>query len=173
MKIRKAITSDISELVKLMVQFNEYFEYDTNKSRIIQSLQQFLANDQLGECYVIQENGLVGYGVLTYGFSFEYGGRDAFIDEIFVQSDLRGKGYGEKLMDELMIVAKKNGVNALHLEVEKNNDQAAALYEKYDFFFSGRILRTKLLNKVDDEIEWNDKGGLPDQDLKGFLGCGG
>lgn len=173
MEIRKATITDISDLTELMVQFNKYFDYETNPVRIKRSLQQFFKDDQIGVCFVLDNDKLIGYGILTYGFSFEYGGRDAFIDEIFVESDLRGRGYGEKLMDVLLNAAVENGVNAVHLEVEKNNDQAAALYEKFDFDFTGRILRTKLLKTIEQDDPDPGNGGIPDRDFKDFMGCGG
>ena len=36
----------------------------------------------------------VGYLVLTLGYSLEYGGRDAFIDEVYIRSSYRGRGIG-------------------------------------------------------------------------------
>ncbi len=33
-----------------------------------------------------------GYAALTFGFSLEVGGRDAFIDELFLIEAARGKG---------------------------------------------------------------------------------
>ena len=38
-----------------------------------------------------------GYGALCLGFSIEYEGREAFIDDIYVVPSLRGRGLGRRL----------------------------------------------------------------------------
>src|SRR5262245_60758362 len=40
----------------------------------------------------------VGYIVLTFGYSLEYHGRDAFIDEFFIQPSHRGRGWGRRAL---------------------------------------------------------------------------
>jgi GNAT superfamily N-acetyltransferase len=38
----------------------------------------------------------LGYIVLAFGFSFETGGRNAFIDELYVAPEHRGKGIARR-----------------------------------------------------------------------------
>ena len=40
------------------------------------------------------ERGLCGYFVLTWGFDLEWNGRDAFLSELFLIPDARGKALG-------------------------------------------------------------------------------
>ncbi|MGZ3639081.1 MAG: GNAT family N-acetyltransferase [Ktedonobacterales bacterium] len=52
-----------------------------------------------GRVWLIAVDGTpVGYVALTLGYSLEYHGRDAFIDEIYIQADQRGKGIGTQAM---------------------------------------------------------------------------
>lgn len=52
---------------------------------------------------------------------------------IGVRPDLRGLGYGKKLMDGLVNNSRKNGVTAVTLEVRESNLAARNLYKIYGF----------------------------------------
>ncbi len=59
----------------------------------------------------------VGYMVLTFGFSLEFGGRDALLDELFIAEHHRGSGLGKQALLFAFDHCKKAGIRALHLEV--------------------------------------------------------
>lgn len=88
-----------------------------------------------------------GYVVLTLSFSFEYRGRDAFIDELYVEPAYRRRGFGRMLMEFAEQRAKELGVNALHLEVDHGNDPAMELYRNIGYADHDRYLMTKWLTK--------------------------
>jgi len=90
---------------------------------------------------------LVGYIVLTLGFSFEYLGTDAFIDELYIAPEYRRRGFGRSAVEYLEAEAAKLGVNALHLEVDFGSDPAAELYRRGGFEDHNRYLMTKWLQQ--------------------------
>jgi ribosomal protein S18 acetylase RimI-like enzyme len=81
----------------------------------------------------------VGYLILTLGYSVEYGGRDGFIDDLYVAPDARGQGLGTKLLDFALAEAARPGIRTLHLEVE-TDCRAAHLYRSAGFEETGRRL---------------------------------
>jgi len=87
----------------------------------------------------------IGYVVLTLGFSFEFLGTDAFIDELYIEPEFRRRGYGSRAMLLAEAEAKKLGVNALHLEVDEGNEAAFELYRRTGFEDHNRFLMTKWL----------------------------
>jgi len=87
----------------------------------------------------------VGYAVLTFGFSIEHGGRDGFIDDLYVLPEARGRGVGTAAMDMLERTAAENGVRGLHLEVERDNPEAEALYRRRGYRVTDRKLMSKRL----------------------------
>jgi ribosomal protein S18 acetylase RimI-like enzyme len=98
----------------------------------------------LGRLWLIEvENQIAGYVCLAFCFSFEYGGRDAFIDEFFIKTKFRSQGIGQQTMDFLENASKKLGVNSIHLEVEKHNEAGSKLYLKKGYTDTGRHLLTK------------------------------
>jgi ribosomal protein S18 acetylase RimI-like enzyme len=75
----------------------------------------------------------VGYIVLCFGYSLEWLGRDAFVDEFYLRPDYRGRGWGRKTMAFLEDAARSLNVTALHLEVMHHNTNALDLYRKLGF----------------------------------------
>lgn len=111
-----------------------------------QVLRKFLMTADLGQVWIFFDGKIpVGYIVLTLGFSFEYHGRDAFIDELYVQPEYRRQGIGKRAMRFVEERARELGVNALHLEVDQGNEPAAELYRRTGYENHARFLMTKWL----------------------------
>lgn len=52
---------------------------------------------------------------------------------IVVAKDEQHKGYGKKMLDEMIRIAKKNTANAMYLEVRTSNKHAIQLYHQRGF----------------------------------------
>jgi len=109
-------------------------------------LRKFLASSDLGRAWVFLANETpVGYIVLTFGYSIEYHGRDSFIDELYIEPQYRRQGIGKRALQFVEERARELGVNAIHLEVDQSNDQAAELYRRAGYADHSRFLMTKWL----------------------------
>jgi ribosomal protein S18 acetylase RimI-like enzyme len=86
-----------------------------------------------------------GYLVLTFGFSLEFGGRDALIDELYVRENFRGRGLGRASLVLAAEVCREEGIRALHLEVDRVNTRAQGVYRQAGFRDHDRYLLTKWL----------------------------
>jgi ribosomal protein S18 acetylase RimI-like enzyme len=75
----------------------------------------------------------VGYVVLCFGYSLEFHGRDAFIDELYLVESHRRRGWGTKTMEFVGAQAGRQGIRALHLEVVRRNQAALEFYRKLGF----------------------------------------
>jgi GNAT superfamily N-acetyltransferase len=129
-------------ILPLMEQFyaEERYPFDPAKAR--NALEPFLADPALGRTWLIREgSAVVGYFVLTLGWSLEYGGRDAFVDELFVLPSHRGRGLGRRALERMAEACRELGVQSLHLEVEKENP-AVEIYRKAGFEDHDRRLMT-------------------------------
>ncbi|MDA0703895.1 MAG: GNAT family N-acetyltransferase [Proteobacteria bacterium] len=89
--------------------------------------------------------GAVSHIVLTIGFSIQHGGRDGFIDELYVRPEARGAGIGRRLLALAEREARALGFAALHLEVERSNDRARRLYGTLGYADNDRLLMSKRL----------------------------
>src|SRR5579864_4767765 len=106
--------------------------YDREKARA--ALIALLQNPNLGCAWLILDgDSPVGYAVLCFGYSLEWLGRDAFVDEFYLREEYRGRGWGRKTMAFLEDRARELGVRALHLEVVNGNQRALHLYQSLGF----------------------------------------
>ncbi|TWH54003.1 GNAT family N-acetyltransferase [Dulcicalothrix desertica] len=78
-----------------------------------------------------QEN-LIGYAILIYFWSNEFGGDILNIDELFVKKEYRRQGVGRKFFDFLS-KEFKNKVVAFCLETTKESHNAYNFYQKLGF----------------------------------------
>jgi GNAT superfamily N-acetyltransferase len=72
----------------------------------------------------------VGYAILVYFWSNEYGGNIIFIDELYVKEPYRSQGIGTEFLSFAERI--KNKV-ALQLETTPGNSRALAYYKKLGF----------------------------------------
>src|ERR1700756_5442026 len=108
------------------------YGYDREKARA--ALNPLLGNSEVGRAWIILDGvSPVGYAVLCFGYSLEWLGRDAFVDEIYLREEDRGRGWGKKAMAFLENAARELGIRALHLGVVEGNDVALRLYEAIGF----------------------------------------
>ncbi|MCI0529527.1 MAG: GNAT family N-acetyltransferase [Nitrospira sp.] len=142
-----AEVSDKDILVDFMREFYafEHLPFDAHVARI--ALDKILRNDSLGRVWLICHGSeAIGYVVLTLGYSLEYGGRDAFIDEIYLRENYRRQGIGTKALRFLEDTCRALEVQALHLEVERKNTHAQAFYRKVGFEDHDRYLMTRSIS---------------------------
>ena len=76
----------------------------------------------------------IGYVVLTFGWSLEFGGMDGFVDELYVRPAVRGRGIAAEVLSTLpRALADQAGLRALHLEVASEAESVQRLYERAGF----------------------------------------
>ena len=86
----------------------------------------------------------IGYLVVTFGWSLEFGGLDGFLDEIYVRPGVRGRGIASEVLQALPRALAGAGLKALHLEVAKDAVRTQALYKRAGFRpRDGYMLMTK------------------------------
>jgi GNAT superfamily N-acetyltransferase len=104
-------------------------------------MRELIADANLGRLFITDG----AYLVITFGFSLEFGGRDAFVDELYVADEARGQGLGTLALEVAEAACREAGIHALHLEVEHVNARARALYERTGYQAHDRHLMTKKL----------------------------
>ena len=131
--------SDIGVVVSMMQEFYAIDNYPINPELSKKLFIEFIADAKLGKAWLIStENGIAGYVILTFVFSFEYGGTIAFLDELFLKEEARGKGIGRQTIGFIQREAGKSGLKLIYLEVEPNNEKAQRLYLSSDFEMHNR-----------------------------------
>jgi ribosomal protein S18 acetylase RimI-like enzyme len=88
----------------------------------------------------------VGYAIITFVFSFEYQGKIAFLDELYVSEKSRGKGIGSQTVAFIVAEGKKLSLKLIYLEIEKHNQNAQKLYIASGFELHNRKLMAYKIN---------------------------
>ena len=134
-------TSEIETITQMMQDFYAIDNYPIDVETTKKLFQEFIANENHGKSWLIyQNNEIAGYVILTFIFSFEYKGQIAFIDELFITENFRGKGIGNKTIHFIKEQIPKLSLKLLYLEVENHNESAQKLYIANDFVFHNRKL---------------------------------
>jgi GNAT superfamily N-acetyltransferase len=154
MKIERQLASEafIPELLGMINEFYliDGYPFDMEKTRT--NLRTFLKAAHMGRIWILWLDGkAVGYAILTFLFSFEHGGKIAFLDEFYVREPYRKIGIGQSTLRFLEKEAYGMGINRVQLELEKHNDLAKAFYLRQGFADSGRYLFAKRITGAPDE----------------------
>src|SRR5262245_55549754 len=147
MNFRKAIAADIDRLLELQAAYYREDGYPHKPEVAHRAWAALLQDPSLGEVHVAESAvEIVGYVVITFGYSLEYLGRDAFVDELYVAEPFRGRGLGRKALEVAEVACREASARALHLEVEPDKDRTMELYRRQGFVDKKRRLMTKLLS---------------------------
>ena len=97
--IRLATADDAESILRMMEVFNTHEEIVHTRDGLTRSYALLIANPAWGAIFFAEVGGVpAGYSVLSYGFDFEFGGRDAFMCELFVAERQRNRGIGKALI---------------------------------------------------------------------------
>lgn len=131
---RLAVESDVDVLLEFMRAYYAFdgHGFDHEKARV--ALTALLRDAQFGRAWLILDGvAPVGYVVLCFGYSLEWLGRDAFVDEFYLREEYRGRGWGRATMTFVENAARAAGIRTLHLEVVRKNAKALELYRRLGF----------------------------------------
>lgn len=141
--LRDAGVNDLDLVLDLMQGLYAFDHIPFNLARARRALLVLLADSSLGRVCLVEADGeAIGYAALTWGYSLEFGGRFALLDELFIREAHRGQGAGRQLLAFLETLCRMLGLQALRLEVERANHGARDLYTKVGFEPHDRDLMT-------------------------------
>lgn len=145
-RFRPATAGDVDAIVAMMRGYYREDGYTFVEAEARSAAHMLIGDPALGQLWVACEGKtIVGYVAVALGFSFEYRGREAFVDELLIAESHRGRGLGREALEVAEAYCREAGVNALHLEVERHRENALELYRRRGFADFGRYLMTKWL----------------------------
>jgi ribosomal protein S18 acetylase RimI-like enzyme len=145
-RFRPAEAGDVDAILAMMRGYYGQDGYTFVDEEARAAALMLINNPSLGRLWVAGDGEtVVAYVAVALGFSFEYRGREAFVDELFVAESHRGRGLGREALEIAESYCREAGINALHLEVERHRGPALELYRRRGFEDYGRSLMTKWL----------------------------
>ena len=131
---RQAAESDTAALLKFMQAYYAFDGHGFDEQKARAALTTLLRDANLGRVWLILDGEApVGYVAICFGYSLEWLGRDAFVDEFYLLPEYRGHGWGRNIMAFVEEAARSLNIRALHLEVVRENVTALQVYRKLGF----------------------------------------
>lgn len=159
MQFTRANAAHRSTLLLLMREFYAFEHLAWDEAEARGALDTLLGDTSLGEVWLAVRGGeAAGYFVLSFGFSLEFRGRFALLDELFLREGHRGGGLGRRAMEQAVRACRAQGIHALRLEVEHRNGAAQAFYRRLGFHAHERHLMTRWID-ADPPTEAATHGG--------------
>ncbi len=147
--LREASTEDLDLLVALMreMQVDDPWSCEFTDQHAREAVQNLLRDSSLGRIWMIcLGSDVVGYIVLSFDYSLEYGGKCGWVDEFFVRREHRGKGIGSQALQFFAERSRELGARTVHLGVRRGNP-AIDLYRRAGFKEHDAYVMTKWLTE--------------------------
>jgi ribosomal protein S18 acetylase RimI-like enzyme len=130
--IRVARADDAPALGRLRHAFNAEFGWETPDADVIAARAAPLIES--GEIVVLLAGaGPDGFAQLRFRPSLHTGALDAYLEELYVAPERRGRGLGRALLEAAMDHARERGAAHIDLTTSEDDVAARALYESAGF----------------------------------------
>ena len=125
--IEQAQKSDLKEIHRMILDFATFQK--TPEKVYITAEQMEADADLLKALIVRRDEKAIGFATYYFGYS-SWSGRHLYLDDIYLESDQRGKGIGDQMMDKLELIARDNNCKSMRWLVSKWNESAIEFYKK-------------------------------------------
>ena len=143
--LRSATLDDVPVVLPRTRALNAHEGIQISDELLEAALRNLLANPSFGGVWVIENDGApIGYAIVAYSYDLEFGGRDSYLTELWIDDAARGLGAGATVLDLLGNELRDRGIRAVHLQVRPENP-AFRLYQRAGFTASPRLVMTRRL----------------------------
>ncbi len=131
-EIRRANESDAADVARLLHDFNtEYEDFTPGVAALTERLGELLADGTI--TVLLAGDPPEGFAVFRIRPSLWAKAGDAYLEELYVVRECRGKGIGGALLDTAIETARKMGADHFELTTGTDDTAARALYESRSF----------------------------------------
>lgn len=127
--IRKAENADFAHILELI---KELADFELSLDKVINQVNFMEQEQNLFGCFVAEDkNTKEIIGIALYFFAYyTWTGKSLYLEDLYVKDKYRGRGIGQKLLENIFSLAKKENCRRLRWQVLKWNKDAIKLYEK-------------------------------------------
>jgi ribosomal protein S18 acetylase RimI-like enzyme len=140
-RIRQATAADAVQLCKLLsLLFAQEADFKPDARRQSRGLRLILNQPEVGLIYCATKGkSVVGMVSMLFTVSTAEGGRAAWLEDMVVHPNWRGKSIGGQLLHEAINRVRATGCTRIMLLTDSTNSPAIHFYEKAGFIRSGMI----------------------------------
>lgn len=132
--MRKMTAEDVPRVLEMMRTFYASDAVSTNGSEEIfkNDIDECLSDSPYLDGFVFtdEEENVKGYAMIAHSYSTEFGRRCVWIEDLYLEPELRGTGAATRFFDDLKL-RYPDAVN--RLEAEQDNKRAVSAYVKCGF----------------------------------------
>lgn len=133
--IRPAIKSDSEVIVNLIRHLAEYEKLSHEAVMTIELIEKNVFEKEYAKVILAEENEIVvGFALYFFNFSTFLGKPGLYLEDLFIEPQYRGKGYGKKLLIELAKIAVKKGCGRMEWIVLDWNTPSIEFYKLLEAF---------------------------------------
>jgi GNAT superfamily N-acetyltransferase len=134
--IRKAQKEDCQGVFDLSIELARHHEMEHNITIKYEDFEAYgFGENPAWRAYIAEYNGkIVGFALYYVRFA-TWRGRTLYLEDFFIQDEMRGKGVGKMLFNALIEEAKNQNMVAINWQVMKWNDAAISFYKNYETQF--------------------------------------
>ena len=134
--IRRAVKEDCGRILELV---KELAKYERAAKEVTVTLEHFtesgFGKNPVWWAFVAEVDGVIqGFALFYIRFS-TWKGQRMYLEDLYVTDEMRGKGLGKLLFDQLIEEAKERKLNGLMWQVLEWNESAINFYKKYNPLF--------------------------------------
>jgi ribosomal protein S18 acetylase RimI-like enzyme len=127
-EIRRADTSNAADVARLLHDFNtEYQDYTPGVAALTERIGELLAGEAV--TVLLAGDPSLGFALFRIRPSLWSKAGDAYLEELYVVPEQRGRGIGGALLDAAIGEARKAGADHFELTTGETDTAARALYE--------------------------------------------
>lgn len=144
-EVRKGQKEDLTGALKLI---KELAVYEKAPSEVVVTVEQMqnwgFGPEKIFDFFVLLKEGeIIGLALYYYKYS-TWKGKCVFLEDIVITEHERKNGYGKLLFNEVVKVAKHEGVERMEWQVLNWNTPAIQFYKKYNAIMDDEWINGKL-----------------------------
>lgn len=130
--IRDAVETDEAAWRKLWAGYLAFYKTDVPEEVTAFTWARILDPSSRVSMRVAEEGGkLLGFAIHHYHDSTWDIAPEGYLEDLYVDEDIRGKGVGRALVDDLVVISKRHGWRGIYWHTNEDNARARKLYDSY------------------------------------------
>lgn len=128
--IRKAKPGDETAIYQLICDLAEYEKAPDEVTNTVEELRAHLFTEKICDAIVLElDEKIIGFALYYISYS-TWKGKCLYLEDFYVLPECRGGGYGSKLFDEVVAIARSKKVKRMDWQVLDWNEPAIEFYKK-------------------------------------------
>ena len=130
-EIRPARQDEVEEMLPLIRAYCEFYETEPNDDGLRKMFSTLIDEPSQGAVFIARDGGrAVGFASLDWKWSSLKAARIGFLEDLFVDPEVRGKGIADALIEACADRCRELGMPALLWETQPDNHRAQQVYNR-------------------------------------------